>query len=95
MTPGDYERDIRHVALSLEGKDFPFDLGDAVALYPENLTQDVDAAWLHSIAIAIITYYINHIISIPDMIYNIFMSVLQLCEVTYYMLALTVLFLCL
>ena len=37
MTPQDYERDIRHVALSLEGKDFPFDLGDAVALYPENL----------------------------------------------------------
>lgn len=27
MTPAGYERDIRHLALSLEGADFPFDLG--------------------------------------------------------------------
>ncbi|CAJ1388754.1 unnamed protein product, partial [Effrenium voratum] len=44
MTPGGYERDIRHLALGLDGLDFPFDLGDAVAIYPENLPQDVDAA---------------------------------------------------
>eukprot|EP00435_Cladocopium_sp_Y103_P058198 s487_g20.t1 len=39
MTPAGYERDIRHVALSKDGVDFPFDLGDAVAIYPENLPQ--------------------------------------------------------
>ncbi|CAE7630777.1 PFOR [Symbiodinium pilosum] len=44
LTPNEYERDIRHLALSLEGVDFPFDLGDAVALYPENLPKDVDEA---------------------------------------------------
>jgi len=44
MTPAGYERDIRHVALSKDGVDFPFDLGDAVAIYPENLPQDVDEA---------------------------------------------------
>ncbi|CAK9027373.1 Pyruvate dehydrogenase [NADP(+)] (CpPNO) (Pyruvate:NADP(+) oxidoreductase) [Durusdinium trenchii] len=40
LTPSGYERDIRHVALSLEGADFPFDLGDAVAIYPENLAKE-------------------------------------------------------
>eukprot|EP00930_Biecheleria_cincta_P033054 TRINITY_DN228_c0_g1_i1.p1 TRINITY_DN228_c0_g1~~TRINITY_DN228_c0_g1_i1.p1 ORF type:complete len:1881 (-),score=444.47 TRINITY_DN228_c0_g1_i1:541-5724(-) len=44
MTPSDYERDIRHFSLSTDDVDFPFDLGDAVAIYPENLDDDVDAA---------------------------------------------------
>jgi len=44
MTPGDYERDIRHFSLKTEGVDFPFDLGDAVACYYENRPEDVDAA---------------------------------------------------
>ncbi|CAE8684018.1 unnamed protein product [Polarella glacialis] len=44
LTPQDYERDIRHFSLSTTGADFPFDLGDAVAIYPENLPEDVDAA---------------------------------------------------
>ncbi|CAJ1351344.1 unnamed protein product, partial [Effrenium voratum] len=44
LTPSGYERDIRHLALGLEGLDFPFDLGDAVAIYPENLPEDVDRA---------------------------------------------------
>jgi sulfite reductase alpha subunit-like flavoprotein len=35
--------------LSTKAADFPFDLGDAVAIYPENLDEDVDAAlaWLN------------------------------------------------
>jgi len=44
MTPEDYERDIRHFSLITKGHDFPFDLGDAVAVYYENLPEDVDAA---------------------------------------------------
>jgi len=44
MTPSEYERDIRHFSLSSEGLDFPFDLGDAVAIYPENLPEDVEEA---------------------------------------------------
>eukprot|EP00931_Biecheleriopsis_adriatica_P085459 TRINITY_DN5993_c0_g1_i1.p1 TRINITY_DN5993_c0_g1~~TRINITY_DN5993_c0_g1_i1.p1 ORF type:complete len:1862 (-),score=488.91 TRINITY_DN5993_c0_g1_i1:144-5729(-) len=44
MTPPEYERDIRHFSLSTEGIDFPFDLGDAVAIYPENLPEDVEEA---------------------------------------------------
>eukprot|EP00928_Gymnodinium_smaydae_P053914 TRINITY_DN3779_c0_g1_i7.p1 TRINITY_DN3779_c0_g1~~TRINITY_DN3779_c0_g1_i7.p1 ORF type:complete len:1846 (-),score=416.50 TRINITY_DN3779_c0_g1_i7:209-5746(-) len=44
MTPADYERDIRHFSLSTKGKDFPFDLGDAVAIYYENLPEDVEEA---------------------------------------------------
>jgi len=44
MTPSEYERDIRHFSLSTEGIDFPFDLGDAVAIYPENLDDDVEEA---------------------------------------------------
>lgn len=42
MTPADYERDIRHFSLITKDKDFPFDLGDAVAVYYENL-KDSDA----------------------------------------------------
>jgi homodimeric pyruvate:ferredoxin (flavodoxin) oxidoreductase len=44
MTPSGYERDIRHFSLKRKGHDFPFDLGDAVAVYYENLPEDVDAA---------------------------------------------------
>jgi len=44
LTPEGYERDIRHFSLKTEGVDFPFDLGDAVALYYENLPQDVEQA---------------------------------------------------
>jgi len=44
MTPADYERDIRHFSLVTEGKDFPFDLGDAVAIYFENLPEEVEEA---------------------------------------------------
>ncbi|CAE8716661.1 unnamed protein product [Polarella glacialis] len=44
LTPQDYERDIRHFSLSTKGADFPFDLGDAVAIYPANLPEDVEAA---------------------------------------------------
>jgi sulfite reductase alpha subunit-like flavoprotein len=44
LTPKDYERDIRHFSLKMDGIDFPFDLGDAVAVYYENLKEDVDAA---------------------------------------------------
>eukprot|EP00933_Yihiella_yeosuensis_P006407 TRINITY_DN1110_c0_g2_i4.p1 TRINITY_DN1110_c0_g2~~TRINITY_DN1110_c0_g2_i4.p1 ORF type:complete len:1858 (-),score=525.91 TRINITY_DN1110_c0_g2_i4:496-6069(-) len=44
LTPSEYERDIRHFALSTKGADLPWDLGDAFAIYPENLPEDVDAA---------------------------------------------------
>jgi len=44
LTPEGYERDIRHFSLNTEDVDFPFDLGDAVALYYQNLPQDVDQA---------------------------------------------------
>jgi len=44
LTPEGYERDIRHFSLKTEGVDFPFDLGDAVALYYENLPEDVNKA---------------------------------------------------
>jgi len=44
MTPDDYERDIRHVSLKTDNVDFPFDLGDAVAVYYENLPENVDEA---------------------------------------------------
>jgi len=44
MTPAGYERDIRHFSLITKGKDMPFDLGDAVAVYYENLPEDVDSA---------------------------------------------------
>jgi len=44
LTPAGYERDIRHFTLNTEGIDFPFDLGDAVALYYQNLPQDVEQA---------------------------------------------------
>jgi len=47
MTPNDYERDIRHFSVSTEGIDFPFDLGDAVAVYYQNLPEDVDQALKH------------------------------------------------
>jgi len=47
MTPNDYERDIRHFSLKTEGHDFPFDLGDAVAIYYQNVKEDVDAALAH------------------------------------------------
>lgn len=44
LTPGEYERDIRHFSLVRKGQDFPFDLGDAVAFYYENLPADVNKA---------------------------------------------------
>jgi homodimeric pyruvate:ferredoxin (flavodoxin) oxidoreductase len=44
LTPAGYERDIRHFTLNTAGIDFPFDLGDAVALYYQNLPEDVDQA---------------------------------------------------
>lgn len=44
LTPSDYERDIRHFSLKTKDVDFPFDLGDAVAIYYENLAEDVDRA---------------------------------------------------
>jgi sulfite reductase alpha subunit-like flavoprotein len=47
MTPAKYERDIRHFSLSTKGQDFPFDLGDAIACYYENLEEDVNAAMQH------------------------------------------------
>jgi len=47
MTPANYERDIRHFSLSMKNKDFPFDLGDAVAVYFENLPEEVDQALKH------------------------------------------------
>merc|ERR1712048_319502 len=47
MTPDSYERDIRHFSVSTEGVDFPFDLGDAVAVYYQSLPEDVDRALKH------------------------------------------------
>merc|ERR1712226_1030384 len=47
MTPDTYERDIRHFSVSTEGVDFPFDLGDAVAVYYQSLPEDVDRALKH------------------------------------------------
>jgi len=47
MTPSDYERDIRHFAVSTKNIDFPFDLGDAVAMYYQNLGGEVDEALKH------------------------------------------------
>jgi len=44
MTPSDYVRDIRHFSLITKGNDLPFDLGDAVAVYYENIPQDVEEA---------------------------------------------------
>jgi sulfite reductase alpha subunit-like flavoprotein len=57
MTPADYERDIRHFSLIRKGQDFPFDLGDAVAVYYENLPEDVKAAlaWFSLDGDAIVT----------------------------------------
>merc|ERR1719160_2316410 len=47
MTPADYERDIRHFLVSTKDVDLPFDLGDAVAVYYENLPTEVDDAIKH------------------------------------------------
>lgn len=47
LTPADYERDIRHFSVSTKGVDLPFDLGDAVAVYYENLPNEVDEALTH------------------------------------------------
>lgn len=47
LTPADYERDIRHFSVSTKGVDLPFDLGDAVAVYYENLPNEVDDALSH------------------------------------------------
>lgn len=44
LTPGEYERDIRHFSLNIGKADFPFDLGDAVAIYPENVPEEVAKA---------------------------------------------------
>jgi len=44
MTPAEYSRDVRHFSLSTTNVDFPFDLGDAIACYYENLPEDVDEA---------------------------------------------------
>jgi len=44
LTPDKYERDIRHFSLIRKGHDFPFDLGDAVAVYYENVTDQVEEA---------------------------------------------------
>jgi sulfite reductase alpha subunit-like flavoprotein len=57
MTPADYERDIRHFSLITKDKDLPFDLGDAVAVYYENLPEDVDSAlqWFGLDGAAVVT----------------------------------------
>jgi len=47
LTSATYERDIRHFSLIRKGHDFPFDLGDAVAVYYENITEEVDEALKH------------------------------------------------
>jgi len=44
MPPPEYERDIRHFALSTKDVDLPFHLGDALGIFPENLPGDVDEA---------------------------------------------------
>jgi sulfite reductase alpha subunit-like flavoprotein len=45
LAPEDYERDIRHFVIKNTGDvDLPFNLGDAVGLYPENLPEDVERA---------------------------------------------------
>lgn len=47
MTPSDYERDIRHFSVDISNVDFPFDLGDAVAVYYQNIPEDVERALQH------------------------------------------------
>merc|ERR1712166_1267449 len=44
MTPSDYARDVRHFVVSTEDVDLPFHLGDAVSVFPENPTKEVEAA---------------------------------------------------
>merc|ERR1711920_193510 len=47
MPPPEYERDIRHFVLSNKDVDLPFHLGDAIAIFPENMPADVDKALAH------------------------------------------------
>lgn len=44
MPPPEYERDVRHFVLSNKDVDMPFHLGDAIAIFPENLPADVNQA---------------------------------------------------
>jgi len=44
MTPLEYERDVRHFSVSNKDVDLPFHLGDAIAIFPENLASEVDEA---------------------------------------------------
>merc|ERR1719265_1191628 len=44
LPPSDYERDIRHFVIDNTEVDLPFNLGDAVGLYPQNLPEDVEEA---------------------------------------------------
>jgi len=44
LPPSDYERDIRHFVIDNSEVDLPFNLGDAVGLYPQNLPEDVEEA---------------------------------------------------
>jgi len=47
LPPPDYERDVRHFVLDTSSVDLPYHLGDAIALYPENLDKHVEQALAH------------------------------------------------
>lgn len=50
LTPKDYDRDIRHYTLDIEGLDMDYETGDVLAIYPRNDKEKV-AMWLDHVGI--------------------------------------------